>query len=1248
MSNAAWNSLFTNLIAQSGSTWGSFVSTLDQNASYLGRLGENVTDISQLWQFEIQQAMGFNVVPTLASNVDANISAPGLSLTLSQSYASSILDRDTLGPLGLGWSLDGPWEDTLSTLSDGSVVIQGPGGLYRLFQPDSRNPDHYFDQPGDYGTLIPNSDGTFSVEELGGDLTHFLADGQVDYVQDTDGNRITAGYTGGLLTSLTQSDGQSIQIGYNAAGLIDLVTDPYGRQTTFTYDPTNTYLLSVTNYDGTTQNYTYNPAGDGVAANALATVSYTDGVTSSFTYDTLGRLSGSYQNNGSDPTTISYPGGGEVDVTDATGDVSRLFYDASGLLVKTIDPLGNPSYNTYDSNYNLIQTTGPTGLTTTYGYNAVGQVTSIVDPLGGTTQFTYNGPFNSETSMTDANGNVTNHAYDSNGNLVSTTYANGTTATASYDAQGNPIGTVNGNGQPIAYTYNAQGQMTSQTFADGTVETYSYDDHGNLVQTVDPTGTTNYVYNANDWLVEVEYPGGLYLKFTYDAAGRRTSSVDQTGYTLNYTYDALGNLSTITDGTGAVIVSYSYDADNRLSGKVMGNGTYTTYAYDADGNVTSLINYAPNGTINSEFLYTYDSRGLVTSMVTLQGTWTYTYDALGQLTGWNAPDGTFATYTYDAMGNRVLVDQNGALTAYTTNDMNQYTTVGGVTYTYDADGNLIRTQSGSDVTTYSYDPNDRLIAVTSGASSQTYTYDALGNMVASTNNGIVTRNVVDPIGLGNVVGQYDSTGNVITRYDYGIGLISQIASSGNSVYYDFDAIGTTAGVSNASGLYISAYSSAPFGETSSSQNSQPFEFVGQWGVISEPNSLSYMDARFYDSATGRFLSEDPLGPAGGADNLYCYAGNDPVILIDPSGLSTITEVLKNVLLSTDSNGKFLGQTVGLSAGAAFGGFVGSKVGFVAGALAGSFIGPVGEVLGAGLGAELGGLGGAALGGYLGAKWLGDKLDEIWPRGTIGPELPPLMCPTPEQVLGNLLTATPGDGSEGGTCPELDPSTILCYSPTSFDPNSLVGPSGYGSQGFITSNQPFAYRVNFENSPTATAPAQEVDVTDPLDPNLDWSTLQFTAVGFGDTNITIPAGSQYFATTVPMTYNGETFDVEIELGLNLATGEVYAHFYSIDPNTMLPPDVLTGFLPPEDGTGRGEGYFSYTVTPNAGLATGTQIRNVAAITFDQGNTITTDQVSDDDPSLGVDPTKQALNTIDAGRRPAACRRCRPPSRPLSSP
>ena len=115
----------------------------------------------------------------------------------------------------------------------------------------------------------------------------------------------------------------------------------------------------------------------------------------------------------------------------------------------------------------------------------------------------------------------------------------------------------------------------------------------------------------------------------------------------------------------------------------------------------------------------------------------------------------------------------------------------------------------------------------------------------------------------------------------------------------------------------------------------------------------------------------------------------------------------------------------------------------------------------------------------------------------------------------------------------------------------------------------------------------------------------------------------------MTYNGETFDVLVQIGINLSTGLITAQFFSVDPLTELPPDVLTGFLPPEDGTGRGMGHISYTIQPNSNLPTGTQIRNVADVSFDEQPIIATDQVSETDPTQGTDPTKEALVTIDAG-------------------
>jgi hypothetical protein len=93
-------------------------------------------------------------------------------------------------------------------------------------------------------------------------------------------------------------------------------------------------------------------------------------------------------------------------------------------------------------------------------------------------------------------------------------------------------------------------------------------------------------------------------------------------------------------------------------------------------------------------------------------------------------------------------------------------------------------------------------------------------------------------------------------------------------------------------------------------------------------------------------------------------------------------------------------------------------------------------------------------------------------------------------------------------------------------------------------------------------------------------------------------------------------------------QVSATFPSIDPNTDLPPDVLTGFLPPEDGTGRSMGHVSYTILANANLATGTPLRNVALVTFDRNESIATDQVSETDPSLGA---SYSLATDNVGNR-----------------
>ena len=107
------------------------------------------------------------------------------------------------------------------------------------------------------------------------------------------------------------------------------------------------------------------------------------------------------------------------------------------------------------------------------------------------------------------------------------------------------------------------------------------------------------------------------------------------------------------------------------------------------------------------------------------------------------------------MGNRTSTVINGVTTAYTTNNLNEYTSVGGVQYTYDADGNLIFDGTN----TYTYNSLNQLVSVRGPSGTTTYTYNALGQRVASTTNGQTTQYLIDPSGLGNVVGEYTGSGS---------------------------------------------------------------------------------------------------------------------------------------------------------------------------------------------------------------------------------------------------------------------------------------------------------------------------------------------------------------------------------------------------------------------------------------------------------------------------------------------------------
>jgi RHS repeat-associated protein len=1250
ISAEAWEAIWANFVSQVGDTWGDYLKMLDENASYLGRLGQRVVDVGQLLAFEFLQADGLSPLRSLAAAVDAAVEAPGLPLVFTRTFGSTISQRSELGPLGRGWSHN--WQYSLQKAPDGTVTIIGPGGSHRTFQPDSRSSGRYFSQPGDQATLTALGGGSFMLREPGGLLRAFRSDGKPDYVEDPNGNRISVGYSGSLLRSLTHytnrtvPSGHSLEIAYSGASRIESITGhPVGRRAIFLYDAAGEHLVSVQYYDGRVTTYDYSIGSD-PNRHALAEITLPGGTHRYFAYDAQGRLSRTSRDGDAEAVNFSYDNAGKVTATDGLGHSSEFCFDHRGLLTKTEDALNNAVHLAFDDNFNLVRLTDPAGRSHNYGYDDRGNLIRSTDPLSHATRFTFAGAFDRLASVTDANGNLTRYAYTTNGNLESITYADGSQESWNYDTLGNATTWTNRRGRAINYDYDAAGRITKKTYtADGSHVDYVYDDRGNLFTATDSTGTTTFKYDPDkDYVMRIDYPGGQWLEFSYDAAGRRDSSEDQLGHRLNYHYDAVGRLESMTDESGAEVVHYSYDATGRHARKTLGNGVYTTYEYDAAGQLLHLVNFNTENSVLSRFDYTYDSRGRRTSMDTLDGKWTYEYDDLGQLThavfdsnNLEIPNQDL-TYVYDALGNRIRTIENSNPTEYTTNNMNQYVRVGDTDYDFDADGNLIQEISPQGTTTYTYSDEKRLVAVHKHANTWEYAYDAFGNRVATMENGTTTRYVIDPIGLGNVVGEYDDSGsNLIAHYDHGLGLLSRTDSAGNPAYYTSDAIGNSHQLVTDAGVIANSYAYAPFGALLSRTETIPnsFQFLGGSGLTHEPSGLIYMRSRFFDANRGRFLSQDPLGFAGGSANLYAYVGNLPLQAIDPSGLkwtwentSDLVEKSSPLVLGLlgmyfcSEENIYAAFTGLLSGGASTYGNVTKE--FTANSLRAMSV--TRFLLSLAKASSVGTVtAGSQLIPVIGAGFFG------WETGELLSRTPLITDPTitygewwGQTLLGMenwiqshvpIPRTTPGGSGSSG-------------SSGSTDPNTKTGPAGFGTSGFISPNGTFAYRIDFENEPNATAPAQQVVITDQLSTNLDQGTFQLTELGFGDQLIVVPANTQQYETSVPVRYLDTDFEVQIEAGINLASGQVHAVFRSIDPATGLPPTVDIGFLPPEDDTGRGQGHVSYVIRPKAGLPTGTEIRNVADISFDYQPTIATNLKDPHDPTKGTDPAKECLNTIDA--------------------
>jgi len=374
-------------------------------------------------------------------------------------------------------------------------------------------------------------------------------------------------------------------------------------------------------------------------------------------------------------------------------------------------------------------------------------------------------------------------------------------------------------------------------------------------------------------------------------------------------YNALGQRTTLarfqsTGTTNAVATTdYTYDTINRLSSLTHKHGSTTlagyTYSYDALSRPTS---------INS----------------VLDGVSTFTYDATSQLTAADHSSQVDESYGFDANGNRNT-------SGYTTATNNRTTAAPGFTFTYDDEGNRTsktETATGK-VTEYTWDYRNRLTTVrdrnTSGGAvvkQVDYQYDAFNRLVRRTFDadgagaGSVTNQYWVYDGGINAVLQFDGSAasNLSHRYLWSDNVDELIANEqiGSDTLYGLgDHLGTIRDIANFNeGTGVTSVTNHrkydSFGKLISESNSAVdliFGFTGK--QLDEATGLQHNLFRWYDSALGQWLSEDPIGFAAGDENIRRYVGNHASFITDSSGLDWHHILLKQWLFDhgyIDENG----------------------------------------------------------------------------------------------------------------------------------------------------------------------------------------------------------------------------------------------------------------------------------------------------------------------------------------------------------
>ncbi|WP_420347619.1 RHS repeat-associated core domain-containing protein [Pelagibius sp.] len=650
---------------------------------------------------------------------------------------------------------------------------------------------------------------------------------------------------------------------YDAAGLMTSVTQPDGQQLLYEYDAAQR-LTAITNAQGERIEYTLDAMGN-VTGEVLR--SDTGAIVRSQTrvFDELGRL---LQQVGAatQTTTFGYDLNSNLtSITDPLNGPTTQAFDSLDRLVQMTDPLNGITGYGYDAQDNLVTVTDPRGLVTTYTYNGFGEVIQLESPDTGTTVFTLD-PAGNVLSQTDARGVVTAFTYDALDRPLTRSYPAAPAEDVTYSYDDATLGN------------RGIGRLTGVTDRTGSTS-LTYDDYGHLVEESRTIGgvayVTSYDYDVAGNLLRIVYPDGRIVSYGRDALGRATSVLAQAGAAAapvvvasDIVYEPFGPVSGLTFGNG-VALDYLYDQDYRLTGIVAGDGVTSvqdlTLAYDNADNITAITDALDASRSQS---FQYDDLYRLTQAIGLYGTIDYGYDAVGNRTSRTIDDmaGLLTeTYTYDTASNRLLTLSDGV------------TTQG---FGYSASGQITGDDRGlSDDLGFVYDDSDRLVQLqVAGFAETDYRHNAFGERVSKE---LLATNAITHFHYGQggqLLGESDELGAFQRSYIYLDGLpIAQIeplgggggAQSDQSLDNDSpDAIAlgnwsaetTLPGHEGADYLVHPGADPVPAGGTVLDNASPDFSTTGLWP---EASALPGFEGTNYQSRS----ASGPFAPTLEVDNL---------------------------------------------------------------------------------------------------------------------------------------------------------------------------------------------------------------------------------------------------------------------------------------------------------------------------------------------------------------------------------------------